>query len=166
MAKVRIKNELFKEQPEKKNEIAAILLFAVSIFIFVSLISFNNNDLSIFTSEVNRPACNFAGIVGAYAGVVLLMTMGLSAYAIPLLILFWSVARFAGAKVENYILKIFGTIFLILAASSIFSMVSGTELDVRFRMGGVVGVMFSNFLVKYLGTVGAMVVVGVLMALS
>ena len=69
--------DLFK-QTDKRNEIFAILLVALSVFIFISLISFSYNDLSFFTSEVTRPLRNFAGIIGAYLGGTLLFFMGMS----------------------------------------------------------------------------------------
>jgi len=160
-----LKGDLFK-QADKRNEIISVLLFAIAVFVFISLITFDYNDLSFFSSEVNRPVRNFAGIVGAYLGCVFLLVMGMSAYAIPLLVMFWAVVRFAGRKTDNYYFRFFGTLFLILAASSTLSLLSGPAVYTRFRMGGLIGLSFSDFLVKYLGIIGAAVAIIVLLLLS
>lgn len=164
--KMNIKTDLFVKEPERRNEIIAVLLFALAVFIFISLITFDYGDLSLFSSAPNQPAENFAGKIGAYIGCVFLLVMGVSAYAIPLLIIFWAIARLAGNKPENYWFKLFGTIFLILAVSSTFSLLAGPGMDLRFNMGGMVGVSFSAFLVRYLGVIGASVAIIVLLLLS
>ena len=160
-----LKEDLFNRQ-DKRNEIIAVLLCAIAVFILISLITFDYDDLPLFTSQANESVKNFAGIVGAYSGCVLLLIMGMSAYATPMLFMFWAIAKFAGAKTEHYYLKVFGTVFLILAASSTFSLLAGPELDLRFKMGGIIGVSFSDFLIKYLGVVGALVAIIVLLLLS
>lgn len=157
--------DLFK-QTDRRNEIFAILLVALSIFIFISLVSFSYSDLPFFTSEVTRPLGNFAGIVGAYLGGILLFFMGMSAYAMPVLILFWAVAIFAGTKPQKFYFKIFGTLFLILAVSSTFGLLGGSDVGARFDMGGFIGTSFSSFLAKYLGILGAVVSIVVLLLLS
>ncbi|MCK4463115.1 MAG: DNA translocase FtsK [Candidatus Omnitrophica bacterium] len=157
--------DLFK-QTDRRSEIFAILLVAFSIFIFISLISFSYSDLPFFTSEVIKPLGNFAGIIGAYLGGILLFFMGMSAYAMPILILFWAIARFAGTKPQRFYFKIFGTLFLILAVSSTFGLLGGADVGARFKMGGFIGISFSSFLVKYLGILGAVVSIIVLLLLS
>lgn len=163
--KINLKEDLFAKK-DRHSEILAVLLAALSIFIFISLFTFNYNDLSFYSSEINKPIRNFAGIVGAYLGGFLLFFMGKSAYVIPILLFFWSLSRFAGQTKENLYLKIFGTLFLILAVSSTFSLLSGGTPNIRFNLGGLIGASFSGFLVKYLGIVGSIVTIIVLLLLS
>jgi len=161
-----IKEDLFKQPTERYNEIIAVIFFALAVFIFMSLITFDYDDLPFFSSITNTPVKNFAGIVGAYIGCGFLMIMGTSSFGIPVLLSFWAVARIAGVKPEKYSIRFFGTLFLILAISSTLSLLSGPELALRFRMGGIVGVSFSSFLTRYLGVIGATVVIVVLLLLS
>ncbi|NQT23638.1 MAG: DNA translocase FtsK [Candidatus Omnitrophica bacterium] len=163
--KFTLKEKPFK-QHDRKSEIFAILLLAFSVFICISLITFNSGDLPLFSSQINQPINNFAGIIGAYVAGFLMFFMGLSAYIISILALFWAIAGFAGRKSQKIYLKIFGTFFLILAVSSTFSLLAGGDEVFRFRMGGFLGLSFSNFLMKYLGTVGAAVAIIVLLLLS
>lgn len=148
------------------NEIQAIILFAIAILIFTSLITFSFSDLAAFTSKPNIPVKNFAGLFGVYIGAGLFFIMGLSSYVIPLLILSWAVARLYGITPQKIYFKIFGTFFLILASSSIFSMIGKGDNSFRFSLGGIVGLVFSDFLIKYLGRGGAILIIAVLFLLS
>lgn len=150
----------------KWNEIQAIILFAIALLIFISFLTFDFSDIQLFTSKANYPVKNFAGLFGAYLGAIMFFIMGLSAYVIPALILSWAVARFSGITPQKLYFKIFGTFFLILASSALFSICGGEENSMRFSLGGVVGLVFSDFLLKYLGFVGAILVIIVLFLLS
>ena len=151
---------------KKWNEIQAIILFAVALLIFVSFITFDFSDIALFTSKVNHPIRNFAGLSGAIFGAIMFFIMGLSAYVIPVLILSWAIARFSGVEPQRLYYKIFGTFFLILASSALFSICGGAENSSRFALGGVVGLVFSDFLLKYLGFAGSILVITVLFLLS
>lgn len=150
----------------KWNEIQAIILFAIALLIFISFLTFDFSDISVFTSKVNAPIRNFAGLFGAYLGAIMFFIMGLSAYVIPILILSWAIARFSGITPQKLYFKVFGTFFLILASSALFSICGGAENSMRFRLGGIVGLAFSDFLLKYLGFAGSMLVIIVLFLLS
>lgn len=150
----------------KWNEIQAIILFAVALLIFISFVTFDFSDIQLFTSKVNYPVKNFAGLFGAYLGAIMFFIMGLSAYVIPVLILSWAIARFSGVTPQKLYFKIFGTFFLILASSALFAICGGSENSMRFSLGGVVGLVFSDFLLKYLGFMGAILVIIVLFLLS
>ncbi|MBI5123926.1 MAG: DNA translocase FtsK [Candidatus Omnitrophica bacterium] len=150
----------------KWNEIQAVILFAIALLVFISFITFDFSDISLFASKVSSPIRNFAGLFGAYLGAIMFFVMGLSAYVIPFLILTWAIARFSGITPQKFYFKIFGTFFLILASSALFSICGGAENSFRFRLGGIVGLVFSDFLMKYLGRFGAILVIIVLFLLS
>ncbi|MCX5666321.1 MAG: DNA translocase FtsK [Candidatus Omnitrophica bacterium] len=150
----------------KWNEIQAILLFAIAILIFISFVTFDFSDLQLFTSKVNHPVKNFAGLFGAYLGAIMFFVMGMSAYCLPILILIWAIARFSGITPQKLYFKVFGTFFLILASSAMFSMIGQGDNSFRFSLGGIVGLVFSDFLIRYLGSMGAIIVIIVLFLLS
>ena len=148
------------------NEIQAIILIALALLILISLASFSFQDMKLFTSRPNMPVGNFAGLFGVYVGAVLFFTMGLSSYVMPLLIISWALARLSGITPQKVYFKIFGTFFLILASSSMFSIMGRGNDSFRFSLGGIVGLVFSDFLIKYLGRGGAILVIVVLFLLS
>ena len=162
------------DKTNRWNEIQAIVLFAFALLVFISLVTFDFADVGMYTSRPNQPVHNFAGIVGVYIGAVLFFIMGMSAYCIPLLVLSWAIARLYGITPQKLYFKIFGTIFLILASSAIFSILGhtaaispgGYDNSFRFTLGGIVGLAFSDFLITYLGRFGALLVIFVLFLLS
>ena len=75
---------------EHINEIKAIIVLAIGMILFASLISYTPQDLPWFTSEPNIPAKNLIRISGAYLAGSILFCCGYSAYSIVIFCLFWS----------------------------------------------------------------------------
>ncbi len=152
---------------ERINEIWGVLLFALSVLVFVSLVTYDPNDLRIFTSNPNVYTHNYAGIIGAYVAAVLFSLIGFSAFIIPALTLTWSLGKFLNKVPQKFYFKLLGTSFLFIASSALLSLASSPQSDaVKVHWGGLLGLFFSNFFVRYLGPVGAWVIVIVLGALS
>jgi DNA segregation ATPase FtsK/SpoIIIE, S-DNA-T family len=150
----------------RKNEIVAVVLFAIGLFIFLSIFTFNEYDLSFYTSTPNLVSQNLTGIVGSYISGVMLFLVGKASYVLPLLILVWGISRLLQLKPRKIFFKIFGTIFLVTAVSASLSMINYSGRTAAFSRGGLVGSMVSEFLLKYLGTSGAIVFVSATIILS
>jgi len=152
--------------PERKNEIWGVLFFAISILVFLSLISYNPNDLSVFTSDPNTHTRNLAGIIGAYLAFGLGFMVGKGAYIVPILCLSWALSKFWGKTPQKFYVKILGTIILFVAVSSFLALIAPEGTDNQFRMGGLIGTLLAGHLLRYLGPVGAYVTLFTLMILS
>jgi len=150
----------------RKNEILAVVLFAMSLFLFLSIFSFNTQDLYFYTSAPNMVSQNITGLVGSYTGGFLLFFMGKAAYVIPLLILVWGVSRLFQITPRKFAFKLFGTIVLVMAVSAGLSMTAKSGSTLAFTYGGVIGSFLAGFFLEYLGTGGAIVFVSALMVLS
>ncbi len=150
----------------KKNEIIAVVLFAISVFLFLSLFTFSERDLSFYTSSPNVATHNATGVIGAYIGGILLLFIGKAAYVIPLLILVWAVSRLMQVEHSKVIFKATGTIVLVSAVSASLSMFSDSTREMAFARGGFIGSVSSEFLLEYLGRVGATVFIFSLIVLS
>lgn len=153
-------------QKEKINEILAILLLTVGVFIFLSLITFDSNDIPLYTSTPNSPVRNFAGSVGAYTSGFLFFLMGISAYAIPILFLIWGANRLFRTTGQRLSIRIAGTAILILSASSLTSMIVDGSRAEEFRYGGTFGFFLSKIMVKYCGAIGSYLIFSALLILS
>lgn len=151
---------------ERINEIWGVLLFAVTILILVSLLSYDQNDLSWFTSHPNIYTKNYAGIIGAYIGAVLFSLIGFSAYVIPVLTATWAIGKFLGRVPQKFYIKLLGTSVLFIALSAFLSMIGPPQDVVKVKWGGLLGWRFSEFFIKYLGRLGAYIVVITLGLLS
>ena len=147
-------------------EIKAILLFAIAIIVFISLLSFDYNDLAFFTSRPSIVKSNIVGAAGAYLGFFLIFIMGKSAFVIPFVIAIRALGAFAEEKPRRLHLQLFGMIFFILAVSAIASLIGQETQAGRFARGGITGLVFSDFLLRYLGSAGSSIVITVLVLLS
>lgn len=150
----------------RANEIKIICLAAIAILTLVSLVSFDRGDITFLTSSPNISKHNIAGSVGAYLSWFLLFLVGYGAYVIPFFLVMWGASHLIEEKPRKFYLRIFGIIFSILAVSSIFSLIGPGDTAHRFGRGGVVGLAFSNFLMKYLGAAGTLIVIATLFLLS
>ena len=162
----------------RKNEIWGFLLLTFSIFLFISLLSFDPADISFYTSSPNIPSGNHMGWLGAHLAFGLLLIFGQASYLIPFLTGIWSLSKFRGIIPQKLLVK-FAGILLVLIASSTFLALKGSIREsfglikdvVRsgekgFRLGGITGYSFSNKLTAWSGDVGAYLVVAVLFALG
>ena len=153
-------------QASKINEIKLIFLLALALLVFISLFTFNENDIKFLTSNPNAAKANIAGFIGAYIAWILRFLMGLGSYAVAFFIALWGGMAFLEKKPEKPYLRLFGAIFFILAASSILSLTGLEDSIYRFEKGGMVGLFFSDFLLKYLGTAGTFIAITLLLMLS
>jgi len=153
-------------QKEKINEILAILLITVGIFIFISLITFDSGDIPLYTSAPNSPVKNFTGFLGAYISGFLFFLMGISAYVIPILFLIWGINGLFRVTPQRLSTRITGTVILILVTSSLVSMIAEGSLREEFRYGGTFGFFLSKIMVRYCGVIGSYLILVSLLVLS
>ncbi len=142
------------------------MLITMSIFIFLSLVTFDSADTSFYAFPPNTPVKNLGGFVGAYIGAFLFFLMGISAYIIPTLFLIWGMSRFFKTAAQRLYARVAGTFILILATSSLASMIiDGNAVD-EFRYGGTFGFFLSKIMLRYCGVIGSYVILSSLLILS
>src|SRR5688572_16518072 len=119
----------------KVNEIIAVILVALAVLTFLSLVTSSPNDWS-FNTESSQPTQNWIGIVGAVIADLLFQVIGLSAYFLPVL-LGLSAWRFFRAKdAPTSVTRVIGYLLLILSLASFTYLLGFT--------GGVVGAFFTQ----------------------
>ena len=142
--------------------IFSFVLLAFSLYFFVSLVTFNPNDVSLSTSssQVNSIE-NYGGLFGAYLSDFLFSIIGVSAYLLIALmvhevlnILFFH-ERFAHHKT----LRIVSSFLLIFCSCLLFEYFLTGEAYPQLSAGGVVGLLGLDFLSSYLGVFGALIFV-------
>jgi S-DNA-T family DNA segregation ATPase FtsK/SpoIIIE len=142
--------------------IFSFVLLAFSLYFFVSLVTFNPNDVSLTTSssQVNSIE-NYGGLFGAYLSDFLFSIIGASAYLLIALmvhevlnILFFH-ERFAHHKT----LRIISSFILIFCSCLLFEYFLSGEAYPQLSAGGVVGLLGLDFLSSYLGVFGALIFV-------
>ena len=151
---------------EHLNEIKGIVILALSLILLASLVSFTPVDLSWFTSKPNFHAQNWIGIAGAYCAGILFFLVGLSAYFFVGIGLFFSWNKFTSRDMAFNFFKFLSTCILFVVMAALFSFFAGTNGAARLTSGGIIGVVFSNFLVGYFQPLGALIILFTLGALA
>jgi S-DNA-T family DNA segregation ATPase FtsK/SpoIIIE len=153
-------------EEERLNEIKGIVFLCLAIIVLVSLVSYSSHDLPLYTSHPNIPLKNYIRIFGAYISGLLFFFIGWGAYLVPILLLFWALNKFLGKEIDRLYIKSIGSAVLFLAFSALLSAIGTGASTVRFRRGGLIGLVFSDFLIRYFGRVGTYIILITLSLLS
>ena len=151
---------------EHLNEIKGIVILALSLILLASLVSYTPTDLAWFTSKPNLHAQNWIGIVGAYGAGILFFLVGLSAYFLVGIGVFFSWNKFTSRDLPFNFFKFLSILILFTVTAALFSFFSGDKGGARFTSGGIIGVVFSSFLVGYFQPLGALIILFTLGALT
>ena len=141
-------------QKDKKNEIYTVALFALSIFIFLALVSFSSEK-------------NYIGIVGMYLAKGLIMALGsMGAYLVPLSLLIWGWQKIKQVKREKIYVKIIGFVIFLVSVCGLLSLLNNDKLQTVNKIGGYLGAGLTCFLIKYIGSVGTYILLLTSLVLS
>jgi S-DNA-T family DNA segregation ATPase FtsK/SpoIIIE len=139
----------------RRNEIIAILLFALGALLALCLFSYKANDPS-WNAAGQNVTRNWIGPLGANIAAGLFQFVGLAAYLLPLLLLAAAWRRFRTRRIRAPLSRIIGLITLVVAAAALFNLfIVRPLLDGSFLSGGVAGALISRVLVSGLSTTGA-----------
>ncbi|HEX8459725.1 MAG TPA: DNA translocase FtsK [Pyrinomonadaceae bacterium] len=145
------------ERNSRRNEIIAIALFALGLMLTLCLVFFNPNDPSL-NSAGQQETRNLVGPVGAYVSDVMLQTVGLASYLLPLLLFLAAWRRFRTRRIHAPLSRIAGLFILLLSAAGVLALVRVPLLfDGSVRAGGFVGTFVASTLSSALNNVGALV---------
>ena len=89
------------------SRILGLIFLIVAIFLFVSLISFNENDISFGNVNSSLNTVNYLGAHGAYISGLLLVLLNYSSYLIPVFFLIIGIKFVFGIKCNNLIIRFF-----------------------------------------------------------
>src|SRR5438132_1647749 len=157
----------FEEKPpriitprnSRRNEIMAILLFAVGVLLSLCLISaaFYPGDPS-WNSAGQTETHNWTGTIGSNVAAFLFQFVGFAAYLLPCLLLAAAWRRFNTRSFRAPFYRLFGLVVLTLAAAALLSISNIQPIfDSSVQPGGLVGTLISRGLASGLNTVGATV---------
>ena len=134
--------------PERKNEILGLLLLALAVLTFLSLLSYVRGDLT-----------NWGGVIGERLSLNLLSAFGYPAFLLPFLLILWGFNRLLKAE-PNFPLKVTLLLGITGILFSCFVYLPGLIPleEVRFKLGGLLGGFLSQGLVEYFGGLGSYVI--------
>ena len=148
------------------NEFKGVILVAAGLIILASLISFDVNDLSWYTSNPNIPAHNLIRTFGALLAGIFMFFFGYASFAAPLFILWIGINFFRNDPPLVRIPRLIGLIVLMLSVSSMIALITIRQETISFYRSGFTGFLISKFVVSYFGQLGGVILFIALILLS
>ena len=150
----------------RSSELSGIFLILVSLFLLISLISYNSQDPSwASTTSSDVKVNNYGGKAGASTAEVLLQVFGFTSFLIPLLIFFLGLQIILPKEDKRLLSRILGILFLLLILSALlFTLFQDVSWrGSRMASGGFIGNVLSSFFIQYFNHLGAiLILVGLL----
>jgi len=143
-------------QYPRLNEAVAILCLIAGLFIFFGLVSYNPLDPSWNTASGVEKPVNLTGRVGAFFADFFLQTLGLGAYAVPMLILLLGWMWIRSAPIEAQWAKILGAAMFLASTCTALGFASGWQpISGGIPAGGLLGLVLAEYLVSTMNMMGA-----------
>jgi S-DNA-T family DNA segregation ATPase FtsK/SpoIIIE len=147
-----------------RKEIIGIVLFFLVIFTLISLLSYSPGDPSINNAKAAGEINNLFGVFGAHTAGILIGLFGIGAFWLPILFLLMSIHFFGKHANHTLIYKAVGGVLLVITTGSLLAFHSNHFMifGSRFSSGGIVGIPFASFLVKYSNATGGIIILALL----
>ena len=140
------------------NEILSMTLIFLSLFLFLSLITYSPNDTSFFHSNNTNSTSNLIGIIGAYLSDIFFFVLGYSSYLLCFFLVYLSF------KIYKDDIKAFSSniqigFLITLIALCCFLSINVQDQILLAGTGGLTGSLISAFLLKYLNLTGTILLI-------
>jgi len=133
-------------------EIKGIIAIVLSIFLAISIFSYDRWDKSFFVYS-NYSINNYGGIVGSFVADLFHSFIGISSYVVPLILLIYGIRRVAGLG-RNWFYRI-GAFLLIISLSFIAELLSRTPFFNILISGGLFGYLISETSLSLISKMGS-----------
>ena len=148
-------------------DIAAIITLSVSLFLLISLLSYDQHDPTWLNDVHSTVYHNMGGKVGANIAEFLFMLFGLSGYVIGILGIVLFLAMLLKDTWKHRRMRIAGLLLFIPSLSFTISALTASSPNANMRTtGGWIGYTLSSKLHPYLGTTGNAVIAITLLLIS
>ncbi|MFQ5900687.1 MAG: DNA translocase FtsK [Thermodesulfobacteriota bacterium] len=141
-------------------EIIGVALLGIALFLFFSLISYFPGDPSINVARHSGSIENWGGMVGSYISDLLLTSIGLSAYILPVVFIIFALEFIIMGDLKLQFFRPIGFFLLLFSLSGMLSILFGEVriFGVDIPSGGLIGKGVHSILEGYLNMVGAFIV--------
>jgi DNA segregation ATPase FtsK/SpoIIIE, S-DNA-T family len=149
-------------QSKRLNELIGILLIAAAVLTLLALASYSPLDRSLNTASnppLGRPAHNWIGLVGAYSADLMLQSLGVAAFLLPIMLGSLALRWMRSRKVEDAGVKAAAGVGLLAFPSALLALL---PWPLRWMhtvpIEGLLGRLIGDLLVHYLNYAGAFIV--------
>ncbi len=140
-------------------EIALLCYLALSLYLLLSLLTFDLEDPGWRHTGTGRPLANVGGLIGAWLADVALSLFGVTAFLIPLILAWHGFRVYQRCNTGSRILLMLrwlGGIAAVLAGSGLaYVHLVWLPLGLPETAGGIIGAQIGEWLIKRFGTLGA-----------
>jgi len=152
---------------KKSREMSGLIYLAVTCLLYLALFSYHVLDPSMNVASSTGGVSNLVGRVGSWTADILFQFLGVSAILVPIPLLFVGVRKLLGRVIEYPWLKTLGFIGIILSLAGLLHLAEPIfPIHLEFQPGGVLGLLVSGEMVKWLNKTGGGVVLGVILLVS
>jgi S-DNA-T family DNA segregation ATPase FtsK/SpoIIIE len=138
------------------NEAVAVVFLFAGLFLLISLASYHPFDPSWNTVADSAKPMNLTGRVGSHIADFLLQSLGLTAYAVPGLILLLGWKWIQSAMIESPAAKIVGAVMMIASTCAGFGFADAWRpVGGVVPAGGFAGLLLAGYLVESMNLTGA-----------
>ncbi len=136
-------------------ELIGFIVFSLSVFFLISLISYSPSDPSFNTKVmgVSVEIQNLGGKIGAYCGDLLMQGFGLASFVFVILMSIVSVKIVLNALGQHFKIRLFGAVLLIFTLCLFLSLIDRT-VHYPSSWGGVLGFYTKKIFKTYMGSLG------------
>jgi DNA segregation ATPase FtsK/SpoIIIE, S-DNA-T family len=152
-------------QSKRLNELIGILLLMMAVLMTLALVSYSPLDRSLDTAGTSldgRITHNWIGLVGSYSSDLILQSLGVVAFLLPVMLLCLAVRWMRSRSVENPVVKAAGAGALLTFASALLALFPWPTRWARWAgaipVEGLLGRLVGDLLVHYLNYIGAYIV--------
>ncbi len=152
------------------NEMLGLIVLVSAGLLLLALVSYTPSDPSFNTvggGAGGRLAHNWTGMLGAYASDLLLQTVGIAIFFMPLAAIRIGISWMRSQRVGSTKAKVAGIVLWLIFAPALISLMPG-ELLWRHALpiGGIEGTILSGELIHFINYPGTLIVCGLMVALS
>jgi len=137
------------------NEAVAVVFLLSGLFVFFSLASYHAFDPSLNTASAPPQPVNLTGLAGAYFADFFLQTLGLGAYAVPVLILILGWMWIRSAEIDSPGIKIGGGLLLVASTCCLLGLIPAWRpIAGVIPAGGLIGSVLADAMVGSMNLTG------------
>lgn len=140
---------------KRLQEIIGVIAILGSLYLAVSLFTYNRWDTSLFAFSIAPPK-NYGGIAGAYISDIIFSTIGFPGFLMPVFVMIYGIRRLTGEDRSKS--RLLGAFLSLPSLSILLHLISKTVPIKIDPAGGILGSLLSNLLEGLLSSIGAYIV--------
>lgn len=151
---------------ERWKEISGILMLAVAVYLFLSLVSFRLEDIPFHSSRGALSFHNWAGKVGAYTAFFIYFGFGLTSFFIPLFIFAGGVILLKKGTGLKPGPRLLGSLLIFFTFSCLLALLAVNTSRRGYLPGGIFGAIFTQKISPYFGGAGSYIILLALLSVG